>query len=331
MKKILVTGSSGLIGKSIVKNLLSRDSSYYVHALDLIEDDYYSHLNKNSFDFTLGDCKDFNLVEKLISESDAIIHLAAPSSFLMYKEHPRESTINTIQSFLNILEAMKKNGVKKIIHASTSAVYEGNTFPYLESMKINPPDLKSLSKKFNEELGNQYSANHGIISIAMRPFSVYGEEEIRKGGYANIISLFAWAIIGDQIPVVWGDGKQTRDFIHADDVAEVFCLALEKNIPTQPLNVGTGIETSFNDILTIINKKLNKNLKPKYVPVPIDIYAYRLLSDNKIVEKKLNFFPKISLDKGIDRIIKTYLKEVKKNNILSKKQLYFEAISEVLD
>lgn len=327
MFKVLVTGATGLIGKSVIKTLLNKDSkrNYFVLGLDKDDNTFFAKEKRQNFLFVKGDCRQYELIDNLVSRCNSVIHLAAPSSFLMYKENPLESTLNTIQSFLNILEAMKKHNVKNIVHASTSAVYEGNPVPYQETMILNPPDLKALSKKINEEIGLQYSSSYGIASIAMRPFSVYGEEEITKGGYANVISLFIWAMIAGTRPVVWGKGTQTRDFIHADDVALAFKLALEKNITSQSLNVGAGIETSFNQLIKIINKELQTALKPIFVKIPIDIYAHRLLSDNSRIESILNFQPKISLLKGIRRVIKR-AKEIAIKNNLADKQLYFKTL-----
>ena len=326
MKKITVTGAAGLIGRSVIKNLLNRNHNYHINAIDIVEDSLFKDLDEKRFIYYKGNCRDFEFIDSIISKSDAVIHLAAPASFLMYKEDPIKSTMNTVESFLNIMESMKKHNVQKIVHASTSAVYEGHPVPYSESMQIDPPDLKALSKKVNEEIGEQYARSYGITSIAMRPFSVYGDYEGKKGGYANITSLFVWAMISGEIPVVWGDGKQTRDFIHADDVAEAFALALEKDIKTQPLNVGIGIETSFNEVIELINNILKKQSKPRYVPIPIDIYAIRLLSDNKQVEKVLGFKPKISLQEGLERMIATAKVKIKKEKELAKKQMYFETL-----
>ncbi len=325
MTEVLVTGSSGLIGRAVVNNLLER-GNYSVLATDLKKTQVFSEIDDPNFSFVEGDLRDYQIVDGLMSKVSSVIHLAAPSSFLMYKENPLESTINTIQSFLNILEAMKKYGVKKVIHASTSAVYEGNPLPYQEDMQINPPDLKALSKKMNEEMALLYSRSDGIISIAMRPFSVYGEGEDVKGGYANVTSLFAWAMVSGKRPVVWGDGNQTRDLIHAEDVAEIFALALEKDIQSQPLNVGAGVETSFNRIIEIINNYLGTKLEPIYVPVPIDIYAQRLLSDNSVLDKIIGYKPQISAEEGIKRIVDYAKNVLKKKPDLDAKQMYYETL-----
>lgn len=326
MRRVLVTGASGLIGKSVVKQLTDR--SYRVLALDRCRAKDFGRLTSNGFRFVQGDCQNYGLVDRLVSDCDLVIHLAAPSSFLMYKENPRESTINTVQSMLNLLEAMKVHSVKKIVHASTSAVYEGNSVPYHEAMTIRPPDLKALSKKVNEEMAEQYSGSYGITSIHMRPFSVYGEGETEKGGYANVISLFAWAMVAGNQPVVWSDGEQTRDFIHAEDAARAFIMAAEADIPTQALNLGTGKETTFEQVIALINRQLGTNLQPQYVDIPIDIYAQRLLSDNSKLEQVLGFRPQVELTEGIKRVINQAIKLVEISPEIAEKQLYFRNLQQ---
>lgn len=321
MRRVLITGASGLIGKSIVGQLINE--SYRVMALDKWRAKEFDQLNSNGFRFIQGDCQNYGLIKGLMSDCDLVIHLAAPSSFLMYKENPRGSTINTIQSMLNLLEAMKAHSVKKIVHASTSAIYEGNPVPYHETMIIRPPDLKALSKKVNEEMAEQYSDSYGITAIHMRPFSVYGEGETEKGGYANVISLFAWAMVAGNQPVVWSDGEQTRDFIHAEDAAKAFIMAAEADIPTQALNLGTGKETTFNQVIALINQQLGANIQAQYIDVPIDIYAQRLLSDNSRLEQVLGFRPRVELTQGIERVVNQAKKLVEVFPEMAQKQLYF--------
>jgi nucleoside-diphosphate-sugar epimerase len=323
MKKhdILVTGASGLIGKAVVKSLLRRQRS--VLALDLRSDPLFKQLPSDRVTFVQGDCRTPTLVDQLVSRVGAVVHLAAPSSVLMYEEQPGESSLNTVQSFITVVEAMKSHGVNKIVHASTSAVYEGNPLPYRESMSIDPPDLKAQSKKLTELIADRYSAKYGITSIAMRPFSVYGDDESHKGQRANILSLFAWAMVAKSPPVVWSDGEQTRDFIHADDVAEAFCLALESSIGSQPINVGTGIETTFNQAIAMINKLTRQDLQAEYRTAPISIYARRLLSDNSVARRELNFKPGIPLEKGIRRLVDTAKHLVRERSRLGVEQHYF--------
>src|SRR6202035_5557030 len=110
------TGASGVIGISVIENLLQRNREYCVLALANRDNPFFSTFDKNRFTFVQGDCKQHALVDAAVAGSEAIIHLAAPASFLMYKESPIESTVDTIQIFLTLMEAMKKYDVKKIVH-----------------------------------------------------------------------------------------------------------------------------------------------------------------------------------------------------------------------
>ena len=229
--------------------------------------------------------KNQETVLKAVQDKDVVVHLAAGSSFLMYEKRPTYETVNVIHSFLNILEAVRKYGVGRLVYASTSAVYEGNDPPYHEDMALRPPDHKALAKKVAEEMADLYGRRYGIKTIGVRPFSVYGVGEADKKGFANVISLFSWAMLSGNRPVVWGDGNQTRDFIYVDDVAEMFHECAVGNINVPVVNAGTGVETSFNQVITILNQFLCTDLAPVYVPVAVDIYAKRLLADTSVQER----------------------------------------------
>jgi len=249
------------------------------------------------------DTRDWDLVARAVKGKDFIVHLAAGANFLMYEVEPVAQTSAATVGFHNILEAAKRFEVRKVVYASTSAVYEGNKPPYVESMPLNPPDLKAFAKKINEEMAHLYSRRFDITAIGLRPFSVYGEGEVGKGPYANVISLFAWAMLSGHRPVIWDDGQQTRDFIYVDDVVEAFRLALVHDIPTQELNVGTGIETSFKEIIGILNEYLATDLQPLHVSVPVNIYARRLLADTSLAERVLGFSARVSVKEGIRRVL----------------------------
>ncbi len=167
-----------------------------------------------------------------------MVHLAAGASFLMYEEAPLQQTSGTIDGFHTLLEALRVNDVETLVYASTSAVYEGNDLPYNEGMALSPPDLKAFAKKVNEEMAALYARRYPLRPVRLRPFSVYGEDEMSKGKYANVVSLFTWAVCGGRRPLVWGDGTQTRDFIHVSD--EGYAKALRKSRPVMAWSVSSN-------------------------------------------------------------------------------------------
>lgn len=307
-ERVLVTGGSGFIGRILVQALLQR--GYNVTILDRARKRDSAPSTGTSMDIPMdavrwvhSDTRDWDTLAEAIKGQDSVVHLAAGSSFLMYEEKPCSHTIGTIAGFQNVLEAARRFSVRKIVYASTSAVYEGNKLPYSESMPLKPPDLKAFAKKINEEMSHIYSERYGIPLIGLRPLSVYGLEEISKGPYANVVSLFAWAMVAGRRPVVWGDGSQTRDFIYVTDVVDAVRLALEADIPTQEINIGTGIETSFNDVIAIINEYLGTDLEPTYVPVPVHVYARRLAGDPTLASEVLGFTAAVTVREGIRRVV----------------------------
>jgi UDP-glucose 4-epimerase len=303
-RDVLVTGATGLIGRQITSGLVKL--GHRVVAVDRNLDDRLQLIDAEIRDevrWVEGDTRQFELISAAIASVDTVVHLAAGASFLMYEEAPLENTSGTIDGFHNVLEAAAKSGVSKVVYASTSAVYEGNDVPYHESMTLKPPDLKAFSKKVNEEMASLYSERYGINTLALRPFSVYGEDEMPKRKYANVVSLFIWAMLSGERPILWGDGSQTRDFIHVSDVARAFILAVECEAAPPALNVGTGVETSFFEVVTLISQRLGVVLEPRYVPVPIAIYAQRLWADTSLSERVLGFRPLVALEVGIARVI----------------------------
>jgi len=328
-KNVLVTGGAGFIGRNMIRGMLG--DGYHITSLDNFKIGGWEHIPddiRDHVEWVQGDTRNIDLLMQIVKGKDSVIHLAAPSSFLMYEEDPVGGASVTTHGFINLLEAMRRQGLGKLVYASTSAVYEGNPVPYVEGMELSPPDLKALSKKWNEEVARQYSERYGITAIGMRPFSVYGHDEFSKGGYANVISLFVWAVLNDVIPVVWGDGRQTRDFIYVEDAGRAFQAALERDLATQEFNVGTGVETSFNEVLSLIGEELGKEIEPRFVDVPITIYAQRLLADVSRAVEVLGFQHEVDVREGIRRVIKAArgAQSTQKWPGISSAQMYFETL-----
>lgn len=326
-KNVLVTGGAGFIGRNMIADMVTAGynvtslDNYRIGGKEFLADDVRDQVN-----WIDGDSRDYSTVAELVKGKDGVIHLAAPSSFLMYEEDPTDGAAVTTQGLLNILEAMRHHDVEKLVYASTSAVYEGNPVPYVETMTLAPPDLKALSKKWNEEAAHQYATRYGIKAVGLRPFSVYGHDEFSKGGYANVISLFVWAALQNRAPVVWGNGQQTRDFIYVTDAGRAFVQALEKDLETQEFNVGTGLETTFSRVLELIGAELGTTLEPEYVPVPIGIYAERLWADTRKAENVLGFHPSVTVEEGVRRVIASARTAQERWPDLGSKQMYFETL-----
>lgn len=330
--KVLVTGGAGFIGRSLVEQLAG--DGYEVVVLDNYHFSNQSQLFQHELvEWIDGDTRDYELVSELVDSAEYIIHLAAPSSFIMHEENDLQACHFTIMGFKTVMEAMRKCGKRKIVWASTSAVYElwnqSPRVPFHEGLLIDPPDSKAGCKWWCEQEAERYATRFGFTSIAFRPFSVYGKGEHTKGGYANITSLFVWAMMAGYNPIIWGDGSQTRDFIYVDDAARAFKLAMEdENFSGHTaLNLGFGKDHSFLDVVRIIGEELGIVPNPQFVDIPIQIYAHLLLSDNTKLERELGFKPTIDLRSGIRRIIeatKALPVETRDQLKLDLQQHYFE-------
>jgi nucleoside-diphosphate-sugar epimerase len=307
--KVLVTGGAGLIGRALTRRLSSLG-----HKIAIFDNFTLSQenlvRNNNAVSLIRGDIRDYDALKQAMKECDTVFHLAGPSSVIMYEEAPVESVSVTVAGFLNVMEAVRQSDVERVIYASVGAIYEGQKLPHSENMTLpNPVDLKVLSKRACEDMARLYSARYGISTVGMRPFSVYGLDEGTKGRYANVTSLFLWFMLKGERPIVWGEGEQSRDFIFVDDVAEAFELASRRKYENEIFNVGTGIETSFNEVVSAINKELRTTLEPVYVPVQLPVYAQRIAADTSKAMNQLGFKAKVPLVEGVRRQIASYSRD----------------------
>ncbi|MEM2523071.1 MAG: NAD-dependent epimerase/dehydratase family protein [Candidatus Bathyarchaeia archaeon] len=292
----LVTGGCGFIGSNIVQRLV--EEGYKVAVFD----DLSTGTLKNIEGLDVKFFKEpYDKISDRLSSVNIIFHLGMPSSSLMYKRQPW-LVGRTINDAVSIFEYARKSGCK-VVYASTSSLYNGNPLPYREDMLIHVTDYYTESRYAIERLATLYNRLYGVKSIGLRLFSVYGPKEEHKGEYANVVSQFLWQMRRDVSPIVYGDGQQTRDFIHVEDVVDAFILASEAPFECEIFNVGTGIVHTFNDIINLLNKYLKKNVKPTYKPNPIKNYVYHTRADTKKAEELLGFKAKISLETGIRNLV----------------------------
>jgi len=287
-----VTGGCGFIGSNLVERLVK--DGYDVIVFDNLSTGNLRNIEGLNVRFFN---KPYQNIPVLVPDADLIFHLGMPSSSPMYKRDPGLLG-RTINDAISIFEYAKERKCK-VIYASTSSLYNGNNPPYREDMPIYVTDYYTECRYAIERLAKLYNILHGVRSVGLRLFSVYGPKEQYKGEYANVISQFLWLMKRDQPPIIFGDGTQTRDFIHVADVVEAFMLSAEKDFECEIFNVGTGIARSFNYVVDLINKILGKSIKPVYKPNPIKNYVYHTLADTTKAEKILGFKAKITLEEGI--------------------------------
>lgn len=299
--KILVTGGAGFIGSNLVEELVRLGHEA------VVLDNFYLGTKKNleglDAEIINGDIRNADVVNKAANGVDVIFNEAASSSSPMFMKNLRDAVSVNVDGFINILNAARDNS-SKVVYASTSSIYGNLPPPLREDMNVTPPNFYSATKLFNEQLAAVYTSEYGIETVGFRYMSVYGPKEEGKGVFANLASQFLWALQKNEQPVIYGNGSQTRDFVYVGDVVQANILAMKKKLGGEVFNVGTGIGTSLNTLVDLLNKILGKNVKPKYIETPVKNYIDTQLADISKIKKMLGFEPKYMLEEGIKDMLK---------------------------
>jgi UDP-glucose 4-epimerase len=302
MMKIVVTGGAGFIGSNLVEELASEHD---VVVLDNFHTGSIENLRAVKDKIKLIEAPCSALSKLNLSNVDVIFHFGIPSSSPMYKENPM-LVGEAINDAIGIFEFARKNN-PKIIFASSSSLYSGLQPPHREDMEIKVADYYTEARLCIERIARLYNTLYQVSSIGLRFFSVYGFHEEAKGKYANIVSQFLWEMKRGKIPTIYGDGNQTRDFIFAKDVVDAgikAMKAMESDVKCDIFNVATGVETSFNEIVSLLNDFLGTDIRPQYLVNPIKNYVQRTLGDTTKAEKYLGFKYRYALYEGLEELIK---------------------------
>lgn len=301
--KILVTGGAGFIGSNIAEELVKLGHDV------VVLDNFFMGREENlksvikSVTLVKGDIRDEKLVSKASSNCDVIFNEAAASSSPMFFKDLRGAVSVNVDGFINVLNAARDNSAR-LIYASTSSIYGNNPPPLKEDMNVYPVNFYSSTKLINEHFASLFSKEYGIESVGLRYMSVYGPHEESKGMFANLVSQFLWAMQKDEQPVIYGDGSQTRDFTYVKDIVRANILAMKSMHGSGDVfNAGSGVATSLNELVGILNKILGKKIKPKYVPNSVKNYISTQEADVSKIKKALGFETSFSLEEGIKDMI----------------------------
>jgi len=302
----IVTGGAGFIGSHLAAELLKR--GYKVIILDDLSTGKRGNIEpilaQGNIQFTEGSITDLSLLNKLFQNIDFIFHLAAIPSVPRSVENPLTSHNVNLTGTLNVLLAAKDNKVKKVIYASSSAVY-GDT-PTLPKREDMPPDPKSpyaVTKLAAEYYCQTFYEVFGLPTICLRYFNVYGLGQDPGSQYAAVIPNFIARFLENKPPIIFGDGEQTRDFTFVKDAIEANILAAEKDT-TGVFNIGTGKKVSINELARLITEITGRDVRPIYrEPRPGDI-KHSLADISKA--KQFGYNPKYNLEEGLRETIGSF-------------------------
>ena len=302
---VLVTGGAGFIGSHLVRQLL--DAEHQVTVLDNVSTGTWQHLPQGKETCT---CWEMDIRDKAAREKieqgkfEVIVQLAGQTMVDVSIKDPEFDASENIMGTINVLEAARNSGVKRVIFASTAAAYGDVTedkLPIREEENLAPMSFYGLTKVAVEKYLKLYHDLYGLDYVALRFANVYGE---RQGdtGEGGVISIFAKRIAKDQGITVFGDGKQTRDFIYAGDIAAGIIAAMTTDKANAVYNLSNQTETSLLELIDLMAKAAGKKVEPAFAaPREGDINRSMLCHESAV--QNLNWQPKMDLAEGLARTI----------------------------
>lgn len=297
-RKVIVTGGAGFIGSHLVEYLVKK--KFNVVVIDNLKTGRKKNL-KNIYKkirFVRCDISNYKKIEKIFSKSTFVFHLAGLADIVPSIDYPEDYFKANVEGTLNVLKACKQHKIKKIIYAASASCYgTTNNLPTRTDEKISNEYPYALTKNFGEQLVTHWSKVYKLNYVSLRLFNVYGLRSRTTGAYGAMFGVFLAQLLNNFPLTVVGNGKQTRDFIYVTDVVEAFYKAAVSKVNNKIFNVGSGRQTSVNEIVKLMKaKKINIPYRPGE---PLKSQAY--IKDTK---KYLKWNSKITIKKGVSILIK---------------------------
>jgi UDP-glucose 4-epimerase len=293
MKRILVTGVSGFIGRHVAEEALRR--GYHVTGVDR----YASRIG--GVEFIEADIRHRDRMVQALAGTDYVIHLAAITSNVEFMKKPADCYDINVNGFLSVIDAAGRCGCERLVYASSAAVYVDS---FSERATIDfraQTNHYAKTKMMNEMMAKSYEDVLEIKATGLRYFNVYGNGENEKGDYASIVTLFLKAKKNGEPLVVYGDGTQARDLVNVTDAARITLDALEKG-SYDIYNIGTGVATAYRTIAEMIDKE-----RIRYVPNPLPSYQYYTRAETGRVREIVGDYELRGLPGAIAEMSERYL------------------------
>ena len=300
-KKVLVTGGAGFIGSNLVKKLISDKNKVVV--IDDLSSGFISNIsNIDGVKYINGDIRNRKQVNDAIKGVEVVFHLAASVGNKRSIDFPLiDSQINVLGT-LNILEECVKEGVRKIVTSSSAGIFgELKTIPIKEDHPIEPDSPYGCSKLCEEKLCLSYSKLYDLEAVCLRYFNVFGPNQ-RFDAYGNVIPIFVYKMLHNEPITVYGDGNQTRDFVHVNDVVQANINSANSIGVSEAFNIASGDRISINDLIKLITKNYKKEVKIEYASKrPGDVM--HSLADISFARNEINYIPSMNLEEGINNYV----------------------------
>ena len=304
---IFITGGAGFIGSHIVDQVLAVGAAH-VTVLDDLErgsrDNLADALSTGRVDLVTGDVCDADLVDRLVGDADIVCHQAALRITQCAAEPVRAIDV-MIRGTQNVLESAVHHKVRRVTAASSASVYgEPSYVPMDEAHPFNNQTLYGCAKIANEQMLRAYADMYDLHYVALRPFNVYGPRMDVAGVYTEVMIRWLDRLQQGQPPIIFGDGTQTMDFVHVEDVARAYVLAMASDVTDDVFNVGSGRETSLLELSRLLSDGMGQaDLQPEFTPARKINPVTRRLAAVEHARSELGFEAHIGLREGLADLI----------------------------
>jgi UDP-glucose 4-epimerase len=300
----LITGGAGFIGSHIAERLVKGGES--VRAYDNLTTGKRANLAHLRQDVELieADIRDESRLASAIAGCDVVFHEAAIVSVPYSVEHPEETLDVNLRGTLNVLQAARRTGVKRVVFASSAAVYgEVHAPPLVEAMLPAPIAPYGVEKLGSEHYLATWTKLFGLECVALRYFNVFGPRQDPSSPYSGVISIFADRILRGETPSIFGDGEQFRDFVYVDNVVDANLLAAtHPAAPGRVYNVGCGMKTTLNELARMLGRACAREVTPTHGPPRAGDIRESLANIDR-ARTELGYAPKVDVQEGLRRLV----------------------------
>lgn len=312
---ILITGGAGFIGSYVIEELIPLNPKKIIILDNLIRG---SRANMKNFldnpliEFHEGDIRDTDLLEKCISGTDYIFHMAA-LRINACAANPRDGFEVMLKSTFEVASLSAKHKVKKIIYSSSASVYGlAQHFPTPETDNpYNNQTFYGAAKMWGEQLFRSFKFMYGLDYVALRYFNAYGPRMDTDGKYTEVMIKWLDCIRDGKNPLIYGDGSTTMDFVYVKDIARANIAALQAEVTDESFNIGNCEETSLRGLLDVLLKVNHSALSPEFRAENSINPVSRRMADIGKAKKLLDFTPTVSLEKGMKELTEWYFDKIK--------------------
>jgi UDP-glucose 4-epimerase len=303
--RALVIGGAGFVGSRVV-DLLCEERLDEIVVLDNFvrgtRDNLAEAIRDPRVRVVEGDLTDRMLLKRLMEGTDYVVHLAALWLFECV-HRPRDAVDVNVVGTYNVVEAAQEAGVARVVYSSSASVYGDAAFtPMTEEHPFNNRTFYGATKIAGEQFFRAFNEQHGLPYVGLRYMNVYGPRMDYRGTYVSVIMKVLDRIEAGEAPVIYGDGSQAYDFIHVADVARANVLALKSDVTDEFFNIGMGVKTTINELVTSLLRLTDSPLQPEYRPEETMFVTHRVGSTQK-ARQMLGFEAGIGLEEGLASVI----------------------------